>query len=425
MKRRIVSAALLVTILAVTLFALPLAVAVQRRQRDEDRRELTQLAALAASRIPRGIVKGGAITLPGIEPDQQLGYYGTSGELLAGTGPARLEQPVTEVLLDHIADTTIAGLRVVGVPVVGDAGVVGATRAAEPLSAGRARVRGTWLALTVLAGIVCLLAAAAAQTLARRLIRPLDRLRADATRIGDGDFTVTPSDTGLTELDQLGAALARTAGRLSGLLAREQAFSSDASHQLRTPLAGLRLTLESELIHPRADPRTALQEALDDVDRLEATISELLALARDVDTPREPLDLADVLDDARQRWHGVFARAGRPLRIAPPRPVPALRVSRPAVNHILDVLLDNAERHGEGEVRIETRTHPHAVTITVSDEGPGVHDPGALFERQHPGATGTGIGLAMARRLAEAEGGRLRLVAPQPGATFELALPTG
>src|SRR5205823_4633339 len=104
------------------------------------------------------------------------------------------------------------------------------------------------------------------------------------------------------------------------------------------------------------------------------------------------------------------------------RNVSSPTVSAPALAHVLDVLLDNARRHGAGDVRVTARAHPGAVSVSVTDQGPGIAEGAAIFERRRSASGSTGIGLALARRLTEAEGGRLRL-REGDGTTFEVTLP--
>src|SRR5262249_45568435 len=151
--------------------------------------------------------------------------------------------------------------------------------------------------------------------LARHLTRPVQRLRDAAVRLGEGDFTATAPESGLPELDAVASALSTTGQRLGALVERERAFSADASHQLRTPLASLRLAIESELVQPRADSSLALRDALTDVDRLEATLTHLLALARDKPTDRRPIDLRLLVDAIDSTWRRRLAPLGRPLRV--------------------------------------------------------------------------------------------------------------
>lgn len=421
MRRRIIVGILVVTALAEVLFALPLAVTIQRRLADQDQLELTQLAALAANRVAGGRLV--LTALPRAEREQQLGLYGPDGHLQDGKGPANMDPSASSALTDQVVHVRQDGWLVVTVPVIEAGAVQGLVRTAEPLSAGASRVRLVWLQLATLAGAALLLSAIAASALGRRLTRPLESLGRDAARIGEGDFTVTAAPTGLPEIDSVGADLSRTAEQVSSLFAREQAFTADASHQLRSPLTGLRLTLEGELAHPRPDRADALNQALVDVERLEKTIDDLLNLARDTASRRAPVDLGDVLDDLDHRWHGTFTRAGRRLTVSPGPDVAKPTISVSALTHVLDVLVDNARRHGQGDVTVSTRGHSGAITVSVTDQGPGVADPGTVFERRTSTGGGTGIGLALARRLTEAEGGRLRLRAAGAGCTFEITLP--
>lgn len=183
------------------------------------------------------------------------------------------------------------------------------------------------------------------------------------------------------------------------------------------------MTLESAAI-TRASEHETIDIALDETDRLEATIDELLALARDTHTIRGPLDTRALLDDVERRWHGPLAAAGRPLRVAIERELPQPGASASAARQILEVLVDNAARHGVGTIQITARTAPDGLTIEVADDGPGfTGDHDELFARRVTTDDGHGIGLALARTLAEAEGGRLVLSRRQPGAAFTLLLP--
>ena len=233
---------------------------------------------------------------------------------------------------------------------------------------------------------------------------------------------MTPPTSGLPELDAAASALSTTGQRLGGLVERERAFSADASHQLRTPLASLRLALESELVQPRADPTVALRDALNDVDRLESTLTDLLALARDTPSDRRPVDLAVLLGAVEATWRGRLAVAGRALHIIVDDATPSVLISATALSTVIDVLVENALRHGRGTVTVEaSRARGGGAAIMVSDEGHIDTDPEAIFQRRSTQATGHGIGLALARSLAHAEGARLQLSRSNP-TTFEVII---
>ena len=145
------------------------------------------------------------------------------------------------------------------------------------------------------------------------------------------------------------------------------------------------------------------------MDRLERTVEDLLALARDLPAPTEPVWVGD---GRRQPARPLPQRAGRPAvarwwsRSATALPPAAFPEA--ALRQILDVLVDNALVHGSGTVTVRARSGGTGVSVVVDDEGllPD-GDPEAMFRRRSPAARGTGIGLALARSLAEAEGARL------------------
>lgn len=311
---------------------------------------------------------------------------------------------------------------VVAVPVTSGRQVVAVVRATSPTSRLYLQIGLTWLGLAGLAGVAVAAATLFARRQSRRLADPLVRLAAAAQTLGDGDFTVRAPAAGIAEIDAAGAALNRTAERLGDLVSRERAFSADASHQLRTPLTGLRLRLETAL--EGGDLRPAVGAALETADRLERTIDELIALARDAPTARTPADLPALLAEADSHWNGPLAADGRSLRVSSDPAMPGTPASAAATRQILEVLLANAVRHGAGTVTITARDADTAVAVDVADDGAGVSIPAdEVFRRRTERAAGSGIGLALARALAEAEGGRLLLTRSGPGPVFTLLLP--
>ena len=214
-----------------------------------------------------------------------------------------------------ITDTEAGGRLVVAVPVSSNGEVVGVVRAEQPLASVEAQVWKRWGAMAAIAFVAFAIAAAVAMIEARRLTRPVEDVRDAARRLGEGDFSVSVPVSGVRDLDDVADALTATAQRLGELIARECAFSANASHQLRTPLTGLRLTIETELTDPRDDPTAVLLEALDELDRLEATVNQLLALARDSASPRSPVDIGLLLQKLERRWRRPLAALGRRLEI--------------------------------------------------------------------------------------------------------------
>jgi signal transduction histidine kinase len=423
MRRRIFLTIVAVAVATVILFGLPLALAVDRRNDADAVLELQRFGSAAASQVPDDFAAGStSVDLPVIEPEVHLAVYDRAGQLVSGTGPQAADHVVSATADGAVHQGDVDGELVVALPIVQDGQVVGAVRSSERSDEAMDRTHRTWFAMAGLAGLVAAIAAVAGLLLSRHLTRPVRRLRDAAVRLGDGDFTVTAPLSGVAELDSAAEALATTAQRLGDLVERERAFTADASHQLRTPLTSLRLALETELAQPRPDATLALNEALTDVDRLEATLSDLLALARDTVTDRRAADLTVLLGQRETIWRDALASSGRRLSLEVDRQTPHVLVSTTALVTVLDVLVDNAVHHGRGTVTIDVAPgRAGGASIVIADEGQIRADPETIFDRRSSPATGHGIGLALARSLARAEGGRLWLLRTDPTA-FEVLI---
>jgi signal transduction histidine kinase len=419
-RRRLAVAIVATAALAVVLFAVPLAVVLGRVYRDEELLRL-QRDTVAATRELDLATPGDPVELP--PSRDRLSVYARDGRRVAGRGGAVADAVVRAAIrTGRPTDATEDGRLVVAVPLLTGERVTGAVRAERPAAAAADDAHDAWLVLAGLGLAAIAAAGVAALLLARRLAVPLERLAVAARRLGDGDFSARSPRAGVPEVDAVGDALDGTARRLDDLVARERAFSADASHQLRTPLAALRLELEA--LELRAGETPELAAALGQVDRLQATIDTLLAVARD--TPRTSADatVRDVLTRLEARWRGPLAAAGRPLRIRAESARARVRASGAVLDEVLDVLLANAECHGAGEVTVRVRDAGSSVAIDVSDEGPGfAGDPQGAFVRRAPSDDGHGIGLALARSLAQSEGGRLLVSRPAPDPVVTVLLP--
>src|SRR5262249_35122357 len=147
-----------------------------------------------------------------------------------------------------------------------------------------------------------------------------------------------------------------------------------------------------------------------EVDRLETTIADLLAHARQASADNtEAVNLGAVVHDHVARWRPVFNRARRPLEVSAAKNV-LVSASRGTVGQVVDVLLDNALRHGAGPVEVSVAANGRSASVTVSDAGPGIPEElsDQIFERGDSPGGGTGIGLHLARALAQADNGGLR-----------------
>jgi signal transduction histidine kinase len=425
MRRRILGAIVAVTAVAVALFGFPLALAVQHLYRSEAVVRLEREATRATTAVPADFPTATErVELPAPEEGTTLAVYRANGRLVAGVGPAAMDQAARAARAGRVAERSAGGLLVVAVPVADEERVIAVVRAALPEAAIDRRVRRSWLLMAALGLGALAVAALVARLQSVRLSRPIDALALAAARLGEGDFSVRAGRSGVAEVDAVARTLDATGERLGRLLTRERAFSADASHQLRTSLAGLRLRLEAADLLPRADQQQAIADSLVEVDRLEVMVEQFLALARDVMPARDRLELDALLQDVERSWHGRLAAAGRPLRCRVQADLLPVHASAAAVRQILDVLVDNAMRHGAGAVTVLARSAPGGLAVEVGDQGPGVTgNSERVFARRAGAAPTRGIGLALARSLAEAEGGRLLLQRPGPGPVFTLLLP--
>ena len=401
-------------VLALALFGVPLAGLVVRYMIGDEQAELQRVADVVALGLSADLAHGrDPAPLPTVGSGVTITLYDADGRRWLGQGPAGLDEPVREALDGQIASGTVGADLVAAVPVV-DGDVVGVVRASTPRTEVWMRIVGAWLLMAALGAVALGAVWLLARRQGARLARPLEQLAQNAQRLGDGDFSVRAEPAGISEIDAVGASLDTTAERLGDVVARERAFTADASHQLRTPLTGLRLGLETALDAPGQDLEAAVRSAIGSTDQLMSTIDDLLALARDTKRGTEPLPLAPLLTQLREQWHGLLAATGRRLVVTVPTGAPPAAASSAAVRQVLAVLLDNAAGHGEGTVTVSVRESGDVLAIDVTDEGPGLRDADALFVRRAPGAGGHGIGLALARSLAEAEGGRLVLTRAAP-----------
>jgi signal transduction histidine kinase len=289
------------------------------------------------------------------------------------------------------------------------------------------RQREVWLLIAGLGVLGIAVAVGLALEQSRRVMGPLRRLASTAARLGAGDFSARAGRFGVPEVDAVAEAQDVSAARIAQLVAQERAFSANVSHQLRTPLTALQLRLDA--VRDAADldeARVEADAAQAQSERIERTIADLLAMARDERRAAGgPLDLGALATEHAAAWRPVFARAGGELSC---RVEPGLRVRATpgAIGQAVDVLLENALQHGGGRARVEAAARNGAVVLAVSDEGAGVPVDAReeIFERHVSLGGGSGLGLAVARALVETDGGTLRLATPQP-ARFEIALPAG
>jgi signal transduction histidine kinase len=286
------------------------------------------------------------------------------------------------------------------------------------------RINASLLPLVLLGVLLVAVASLLGWLGARVLARPFRELAVSAEALGRGRFDLSVPRYSIPEADTIGRALERSAAQLRDLLRREREFAGNVSHQLRTPVTALRLELEDLSTWEETTPamRAQLQRSLRELDRLNDTVTHLLDLARGSRLgSAERTDLAQLAREAVRRWQPLAG--DRHLELEADRPVTVHLAAGP-VEQILDVLVENAIRHGTGTITLEVVDGGDHARLCVRDEGTARLDD-AVFERHvnHPESTGLGIGLSVARDVAEAIGARL-IIDEAPSTSFSLLLPT-
>jgi signal transduction histidine kinase len=293
-----------------------------------------------------------------------------------------------------------------------------------------------WVIYGTIAVVAMLGAALLASGLARWVSRPVRGLDSAAGRLADGDLASRAVvDSGPPELRRLASTFNTMAGRLEALVHGNRAVIADVSHQLRTPLAALRLRLDLLAVDTsQSDPDTAqeLAGALEELARLSRLVDGLLAVARAENVVPVPtvVDVTEVASERVAAWHPVADDRGLMLELRPPEPpaVPAW-VGEGHLEQVLDNLIANALEALEPgcHVTVATTVTTAGAQVVVADDGPGMsaEDRERAFLRfTTSNPNGTGLGLAIVHRLVTSNGGTARLdETPGGGLTAILDFP--
>ena len=311
-----------------------------------------------------------------------------------------------------------ASFLYVAVPIASGGQILGAVRITYPTSELDARIRRYWLVLLGIAAVVLAGAAILGASFARWIRRPLTGLEEAAAGAAAGDLTVrAPVPDGPPELRALAVEFNGMVAKLDALVSSQRDFVADASHELRTPLTALRLRLENldEQVGPEG--RAGLDAALAEIDRLAGTVESLLALAR-ADAGAAPagaVDLAAVAAGRVEAWWAAAREANVELR-RDAEPAPPASAGADRVAQVLDNLLANALAVAPPGTAVSVAVRPAGarVELLVRDNGPGLTDDQKArafdrFWRAGSGSGGSGLGLAVVRRLVEADGGAVEL----------------
>lgn len=279
-------------------------------------------------------------------------------------------------------------------------------------------VHGLLTLLLIVGPAALLVASLLGYGLATLALRPVESMRVEANVISASEpGRRLPLPRANDEISRLGETLNRMLDRLETALERERSFVADASHELRTPIALLKTELELALRRPRseAELENALRSAATEADRLAKLADNLLVIAR-FDDGALSLDLAripanELVESVGARFERHIEDAGRSIELDAPETLD-LRADRLRLEQALTNLVDNALRHGKGEIRLTATGRNGRVELHVLDEGTGF-DPEFLphaFDRfsradRARSGDGAGLGLTIADVIARAHGG--------------------
>jgi signal transduction histidine kinase len=313
------------------------------------------------------------------------------------------------------SDTLGTDLVAAAVPLFDEGSIiVGAVRVTRDAGQIAESVRRTTLGLLAIGAAALLAGLLLAFGLAGSLSRPLTRLAAASKRLGSGDLQARADNVrGAREIEELGHSFDEMADRLERTVRAQREFVANASHQLRTPLTGMKLRLETAIGDVSdEDIRRQLEAADREVDRLSEIVNRLLEMSRAIEEG-EPthVDVSDAISRALARWNERATRLGTTLRSSGEG---GSGQGNPSdLDQILDNLLDNAISYAPGEITIESGGQNGFVFIAVQDRGSGIpkDELAQVTERFYRGrgapSGGSGLGLAIARDLAEKWGGSL------------------
>ncbi|MER0480317.1 ATP-binding protein [Streptomyces sp. Edi2] len=399
MRRRLINSTLAVVLVVIAVFGVSLVIVetrtIQAGAQESVASEAVRLVGIVESRLGSG---------EKITPDilsEQITAKRYAKIKVPGKAPIEIgTRPSGDVI-----QSQVSGDR-------GESVTVEASRSMVSAEIGR-----TLLVILAVALLAIIAAVILAVRQGRRLTAPLTDLAETAERLGSGDPRPRHRRYGVQELDRVADVLDASAERIARMLTAERRLAADASHQLRTPLTALSMRLEE--ITVTDDPDTVKEEAtiaLAQVERLTDVVQRLLTNSRD---PRSgsavAFDLDEVVKQQIEEWRPAYRSAGRAIVRSGKKGLRAVGTPG-AVAQVMATLIENSLMHGDGTVALRTRVTGNQAVVEVTDAGPGVPpDLGSrVFERTVSGRNSTGLGLAVARDLAEADGGRLELLQQHP-----------
>ena len=359
------------------------------------------------------------------------------------TGGMRAADPAVSRLIDaalrnqtaHPKDTLTPwsrGHRMFAEPAGTGTRVSGAVVLRASVRAAADDITWRWAAVLAAAALVALACTTLARAVTRWVVRPLRSLDRAVGRLAAGLPPEHTRASGPPELRQLATGFNRMASTVTAALEQQRRLVADTSHQMRNPMAALRLRVDALDTHLPASAQRTYTGVTTELDRLETLLDDMLALAAAehrageltmTEGPGAACDASAVAAEQHRRWEPVARRTGARLALTTADPATAACTEDELVQ-ITDVLLDNAIKYAgrDADITLHCATEgPHTV-LTVTDDGPGLDAEERTLAterfwrsgRQHGETTGTGLGLAIAEQLLAARGGRLELRPAHP-----------
>lgn len=454
MTRRLLASYLTLALVVLLVLSIPLAITFERSERSKTTSKIERDAvALAAFSEDVLEAQPNAAALPAVDEfvrqhlvdDERVVIVRRDGTSIVDTSGepnrdfARREEFVQALAGEHVAGSRYSstlGMRIfyVAVPIVGGTDIRGAVRITFPTSAVDARVRRVWVILGALAVFVLSVAALVGLRFARSIAGPLARVERASVAAGDGDLSARAPVTGPAEVRSLATRFNQMVTRVEELVRERESFVADASHQLRTPLAAMRLRLENLESEATGADRLDLEAAVAEVDRLNRLVDGLLLLSR----PAAPEGTSEIIEVNRlvtervDLWSALAAETGVSVEGRVDGQVLAAAAAG-RLEQVVDNLIENALEATPDGGMITVSAHrmtSGGAELHVVDTGRGMSEVerARAFDRfwrsERNPAHGTGLGLAIVRRLVEADRGVITLhEAPSGGLDVQVRYP--
>ena len=454
LRVRLLAAFAYVLLLVIIAIEVPLALNLSRRVEDEVKAnaagQARLLAATAAAQLAERIELERVARRAARDVGGRVIIVDAAGRLIgdsAGRGLRGSRYGSRPEVARALLGETVQGTRhsasldedllFTAVPIIRSDRPVGAVRVTQSFGEVRAEARRDMIALIGLGVVALALGVSAAWLVAGSLAGPMCELAETARRVAGGDLDANAEITGSTEQRDVAVAFNEMKTRLAHALAAQREFVANASHQLRTPLTGLRLRLEAARSKVGDSPaQRDLAEAEHETERLSKLLADLLTLVREEASPgtETSVELGSAATEAVERWRPAAEQADHRLAVAGDGSA-CVRASRGDIAMVLDNLIENAIKYSPSGTTVQVGWSHDGdwVSVAVLDEGPGLA-PGEehrVLERFYRGAAsqgrepGTGLGLAIVETLVRRWGGRVRLSnRPEGGLRAEVLVPT-